>query len=428
VAVVGRFEFGGRNVAARLVAALVIEPVDVVEDGGLDVLSGAPGPALMDQVGLAQADHRLGEASPRLSRLGESSGERFADGVRRPLCSPRPARSRSLPAKTSGIDVGHSLDTTLRATLAIMIADEPRLVATEWEILDRRFRSCRGDKWLERLHTGSRWAEGPVWVPGGRYLLWSDVAGNRLLRWDETTGAVGVFRSPSGFANGNTLDRGGRLVTCEQEGRRVTRTEHDGSITVLADRFDGRRLNSPNDVVVASDGSVWFTDPVYGIVSHYEGDKSASEIGASHLYRIEPATGALAVAADGFDQPNGLCFSPDEKLLYVSDTGRGHMRVFAVGDNGTLSGGDEFAVCTAGVFDGFRVDDEERVWASAADGVHCYDPDGTLIGKLHVPEVVANVAFGGRRRNQLFLAATTSLYTVYLGARGPRWPGVIASL
>ena len=306
---------------------------------------------------------------------------------------------------------------------SVMIADEPRLVATEWEILDKRFRSCRGDRWLERLHTGSRWAEGPVWVPGGRYLVWSDVSGNRLLRWDETTGAVGVFRSPSGFANGNTLDRAGRLVTCEQEGRRVTRTEHDGSITVLADRFDGRRLNSPNDVVVGSDGSVWFTDPVYGIDSHYEGDKSASEIGASYLFRIDPATGALAVAADGFDQPNGLCFAADEKLLYVSDTGRGHIRVLAVGDDGTLTGGEEFAVCTAGVFDGFRVDDEGRVWASAADGVHCYDPDGTLIGKLHVPEVVANVAFGGRRRNQLFIAATTSLYSVYLGARGPRWPG-----
>jgi gluconolactonase len=298
-----------------------------------------------------------------------------------------------------------------------------RLVETKWEVLDERFLPCRGDHWLQCLHTGSRWAEGPVWVPAGRYLLWSDVPGDRLLRWDEANGSVAVFRSPSGYSNGNTLDRLGRLVTCEQQHRRVTRTEHDGSLTVLADSFEGKRLNSPNDVVVTSDGSVWFTDPTYGIRNHYEGDKSQSETGTNNVYRLDASSGALAVVASDFDQPNGLCFSPDEKTLYVSDTARGHMRRFGVGKGWSLSGGDVFASCTAGVFDGFRVDDEGRIWASAADGVHCYDPDGTLIGKLHVPEVVANVAFGGRRRNQLFITATTSLYTLLVGARGPNLLG-----
>ena len=299
-----------------------------------------------------------------------------------------------------------------------MILDEPRLVATEWEVLDERFRSCVGDRSLQRLHTGNRWAEGPAWAPAGRYLVWSDVPGNRLLRWDETTGAVGVFRSPSGFSNGNTLDRLGRLVTCEQKHRRVTRTEHDGSVTVLADHFEGRRLNSPNDVVVASDGSVWFTDPTYGIRNHYEGDQSPSETGTNNVYRLDATTGAMTVKADDFDQPNGLCFSPDEKTLYISDTARRHMRSFAVGPGGDLAGGDVFATCTDGAFDGFRADDEGRIWASGADGVHCYDPDGTLIGKLRVPEVVANVTFGGYRRNQLFITATTSIYTLLVGARG----------
>jgi gluconolactonase len=300
-----------------------------------------------------------------------------------------------------------------------MATNDLRLVATEWEVLDGRFEACRGDRWLERLHAGSRWAEGPVWVPAGRYLLWSDIPGDRQLRWDETTGEVGVYRSPSHRSNGNTLDRCGRLVSCEHQQRRVTRTEHDGSVTVLADRYRGMRFNSPNDVVVASDGSVWFTDPDYGIRSYYEGDKAASEIGASNLYRIDASTGAITTVAGDFDQPNGLCFSPDEKTLYVSDTERAHIRSFAVGADWALSGGEVLATCTAGAFDGFRADDEGRIWSSAGDGVHCFDPDGTLIGKLHVPEVVSNVAFGGSRRNRLFITATTSLYTLLVGARGP---------
>lgn len=300
---------------------------------------------------------------------------------------------------------------------------EPELIQTDWESFDDRFSACRGDRWLERLHTGSRWTEGPVWVPAGRYLVWSDIPGDRLLRWDETTGAVGVFRYPSGNANGHTLDRQGRLVSCEHGNRRVTRTEHDGSITVLAERFEGRRLNSPNDVVVKSDDSIWFTDPTYGITSHYEGHKSESEVGACHLYRISEPGAETSLAADGFVQPNGLAFSLDEEILYVSDSACGHIRSFAVAPDGSLSGGGVFATCTAGIFDGFRLDDEGRIWASAGDGVHCYDPDGTLLGKLQVPEVVSNVAFGGSRRNQLFITATTSLYSVHLGVRGPNLIG-----
>jgi gluconolactonase len=301
-------------------------------------------------------------------------------------------------------------------------AEEPRLVATRWDVLEERFRPCVGDRWLRRLYTGCGWAEGPVWYPAGRYLVWSDIPGDRLLRWDEATGAVGIFRCPSGFANGNTLDWQGRLITCEHGNRRVTRTEHDGSITVLADNFGGRKLNSPNDVVVSSDGSVWFTDPTYGIVGSYQGHEAQSEIGANNVYRIDGSTGKLSVVAGDFDQPNGICFSPDESVLYVSDTARAHMRSFRVGNDGTLHGGDVFATCTAGVFDGFRADERGRLWASAADGAHCYDPDGTLIGKLQVPEVVANVAFGGQHRNELFITATTSLYSVRLGARSPTSP------
>jgi gluconolactonase len=276
---------------------------------------------------------------------------------------------------------------------------------------------------LEHLHGGCRWTEGPVYVPAGRYLVWSDIPNDRMLRWDETTGAVGVFRQPAGYANGSTLDGLGRLVTCEQGNRRVTRTEHDGSQTVIADRFGGKRFNSPNDVVVASDGSVWFTDPSYGIDSDYEGYRAESEIGACHLYRVDPVTGAVRIAADDFDRPNGLAFSLDERRLYVADTRANHLRVFDVAGDGSLSGGEVLADCTVGAFDGLRLDDAGRIWVGAGDGVHCYDPDGTLIGKLRVPETVANLTFGGRKRNHLFACATTSVYAILLsvtGAPGPR--------
>ncbi len=293
---------------------------------------------------------------------------------------------------------------------------------TDFETLDERFWPLvKTSARLEHLYQGCRWAEGPAYFPAGRYVVWSDIPNDRILRWDETTAAVGVFRQPAGYTNGHTIDRQGRLVSCEHGNRRVTRTEHDGAITVLADRFAGKRLNSPNDLVVRADGSVWFTDPAYGIDSDYEGHKAESEIGACHVYRIDPATGEVRIVADDFDRPNGIAFSPDERTLYVSDTGGPrHMRAFDVSEDGTLSGSREFAVPTVGGFDGFRVDTSGRIWTSAGDGVHCYDPDGTLLGKVLVPEPVANVVFGGPKRNRLFICATTSLYSMMVAVNGDK--------
>jgi gluconolactonase len=280
---------------------------------------------------------------------------------------------------------------------------------------------------VERIATGFRWAEGPVYFPAGGYVLFSDIPNNRIMRLCEDDDHLSVYRQPSMNSNGNTIDREGRLITCEHSGRRVTRTELDGSITIIADRYDGKRLNSPNDVVVKSDGSILFTDPAYGIDSDYEGHRAESEIGACHVYRVDPVTGRCQVIADDFARPNGLAFSPDERRLYISDTGASHVsggprhiRVFDVTDDGTLSGGDVFATCTVGAFDGFRLDDEGRIWTSAGDGVHCYDPDGTLVGKIYTPEPVANVVFGGLKRNRLFICATTSLYAVRLPVNGAR--------
>jgi gluconolactonase len=295
-------------------------------------------------------------------------------------------------------------------------------IEARFEVIDERFRSVNGDGRVERLHTGCRWTEGPCYVPAGRYLVFSDIPNDRMLRWDETTGTVGVFRQPAGYANGHTLDRQGRLVSCEQGHRRVTRTEHDGSITVLAERYDGKRLNSPNDVVERVDGSIWFTDPGYGIDSDYEGHRAASEIGACHVYRTDPGSGEVRVVADDFVRPNGLAFSLDERQLYVGDSRAKHIRRFDVADDGTLRGGEVFAECGAGTFDGIRLDHAGRVWAAAGDGLHCFDPDGTLIGKLHIPEVVANLTFGGPKRNDLFICASTSLYAIRVNFNGARYP------
>ncbi len=299
------------------------------------------------------------------------------------------------------------------------------LEGTGFEVIDPAFEACIiGHARVERLWTGARWSEGPVWFAAGRYLLWSDIPNNRILRWDDCSGAVSTFRQPANNTNGHTVDRQGRLVSCEHLGRRVCRTEHDGSITVIADSIDGKRLNSPNDVVVKSDGSIWFTDPSYGILLDYEGARAESEIGACHVYRVSPE-GEITRVADDYEKPNGLAFSPDESLLYIADTGATHLengprhiRRHTVNADGTLSGGEIFAECGNGLFDGFRVDWDGRIWTSAADGVHCYTPEGVLIGKIHIPEIVANVCFGGEKLNRLFICGTTSLYSAYLNISG----------
>ena len=285
-----------------------------------------------------------------------------------------------------------------------------------FEVLDERFKACiKQAARLEHLYDGCRWAEGPAYFPAHRALVWSDIPNDRMLRYDEATGNVGVFRAPAGYTNGHTVDPQGRLVSCEHGNRRVTRTEHDGTITVLADAYDGKRLNSPNDVVVRSDGTVFFTDPAYGIESDYEGHKGEQEQAGCFVFKIE--AGKTTVVADDFDRPNGLAFSLDERELYVSDTGAPrHMRVLDL-ERGTSR---EFAKSTVGGFDGFRLDDAGRIWTSAGDGVHCYDPDGTLIGKVLVPETVANVAWGWPKRNRLYITATTSLYAILLAVNGCR--------
>ena len=245
-----------------------------------------------------------------------------------------------------------------------------------------------------------------------------------MLRWDETNSEVSVFRQPSNYSNGNTVDRQGRLITCEHLARRVTRTEHDGSISVLADHWDNKPLNSPNDVVVKSDGSIWFTDPSYGILTDYEGDRAEPQL-PCQVYRIDP-DGSIGVIAADFEKPNGLAFSPDESILYVVDTGVTHLaggprhiRALQLSSDGkSVQASTVFAECTEGLFDGFRVDTHGRIWSSAGDGVHCYNPQGTLIGKVRIPELVANVTFGGAKRNRLFICGTTSLYAVYLTANG----------
>ena len=304
------------------------------------------------------------------------------------------------------------------------------MAESNYVVLDERFKHVYvGSASLERLFTGSRWAEGPAYFAAGRYLVWSDIPNDRMLRWDETTGETGVFRHPAGYTNGHTVDRQGRLVSCEHGGRRVSRTEHDGSIKTIADAWQGKRLNSPNDVVVKSDDSIWFTDPAYGIDSDYEGWKAESEIGACHVYRVDPVSGSCDIVADDFVRPNGIAFSPDERHLYVADTGGSHVpdgprhiRRFEVQADGSLTGGEVFATCEAGMFDGFRFDTTGRLWTSAGDGVHCYDPDGTLLGKILVPEPVANVEFGGAKRNRLFICATSSLYSIMLKVNGARVP------
>lgn len=292
-------------------------------------------------------------------------------------------------------------------------------IRVQWERHDERFAPVRGDRFASVLYDDGAWLEGPAWSPAWRTVLFSDIPNDRVLSWDEATGAVGVWRSPGGYANGRTVDRAGRMLQCEHGSRSVTRTEPDGTVTVLADRWAGKRFNSPNDLVEHSDGSVWFTDPTYGIQSDYEGFAAESETAGSHVYRRDP-DGAVTRVADDFAGPNGLAFSADERTLYVSDTERAHLRRFDVAPDGTLSGGAVLATCDAGAWDGVRLDTAGRIWGAAADGLHVLDPDGTLLGKLLLPETCSNLTFGGAKRNVLFVTATHLLLSIRVTATGLR--------
>lgn len=299
----------------------------------------------------------------------------------------------------------------------------------DFEILDRSFENLiNTSARVEHLWDQGRWTEGPAYFPALRSLIFSDIPNDRIMRWDETSGTTGVLRTGQNrYTNGNTIDRQGRLVSCEHGTRQVTRTEHDGTITVLVDNYQGKRFNSPNDVVVKSDGSIWFTDPSYGIASNYEGFEAEQELEGCYVFRLDPQSGECRIVADDFVRPNGLAFSPDETRLYIDDSagtrlgnGERHIRIFDVGDSDTLTGGSIFAQCTHGAYDGFRLDDRGRIWTSADDGVHCLDPDGNLLGKIKIPESVSNVCFGGPKNHRLFITATTSLYSVLLPVTGLR--------
>jgi gluconolactonase len=298
-----------------------------------------------------------------------------------------------------------------------------------FDIRDRRFAHyLLTNAGLEQLATGFRWIEGLVWMGDANCLLFQDIPRDRTMRWIEDVG-VSVYRQPSGYANGQTRDRRGRLIACSHRHRCIQRIEYDGSLTTLVSHHDGKRLNSPNDVVVKSDGTIWFSDPMYGIATDYEGGKQESEQPPA-LYRFDPDGGDIQVMAGDFDGPNGLAFSPDERRLYVSETGdqtsdnpRQYIRAFDVSPDGRrLSGGDVFHKVEPGYCDGLRVDQDGNVWSSAADGVHCIDPGGKLLGKVLVPHLVSNVVFGGPMKNRLFIGGSHTLYSIFLNRRGAQWP------
>ena len=336
----------------------------------------------------------------------------------------------------------------IAAGAATAIAFEPWTLAAEQErktpvvypdpaveIVDRRFAKYKvGNAAVERLYTGARWAEGPVWFGDGRFLLFSDIPNNRILRWLEDTGEVSVFRSPSNYSNGNSRDKQGRLLTCEHDSRRLTRTEPNGTITVLMDHFQGKPLNAPNDLAVHSDGAIWFTDPGYGIMSNYEGHRAPLELPAN-VYRLDPNTREATVVAGDINKPNGICFSPDERRLYIVDTGEPKrlgdprpIRVYDVEDGLRLKNGRLFANMSPGSSDGIRCDVDGNLWCAAGwagdgfNGVHVFAPDGALIGRIHIPETCANLCFGGAQKNRLFMAASQSLYAVYVDTEGAQTP------
>ncbi len=283
-----------------------------------------------------------------------------------------------------------------------------------------------GNAELEELASGMRWIEGPVWMGDADCLLFQDLPRNRTMRWSESTG-LSVYRQPSDYANGQARDRIGRLVACSHHGRCIYRTEYDGAVTTLVSHHAGKRLNAPNDIVVKSDGSIWFTDPIYGLMTDYEGGRQQSEQHPA-VYRFDPATNDIRIVADDFDGPNGLAFSPDESRLYIAESGdqtrpdpKQYIRVFDVrGDQ--LAGGDIFHKISPGYCDGMRCDEHGNVWSSAADGVHCLSPDGALLGKIFIPHRVSNICFGGLHKNRLFIGGSHTLYALFLNVRGAQWP------
>jgi gluconolactonase len=310
--------------------------------------------------------------------------------------------------------------------------DPPRYPDPDVQALDKRFKYGLGNAAIERIASGCRWCEGPVYFRDLRCLIWSDIPNDRMMRWNEQDGTVSVFREPSHYSNGNTRDNEGRLVTCEHDSRRVTRTEHDGTVTVLIDRFRGKPLNSPNDVVVSRDGGIWFTDPGYGIQSNYESSQERPFELPTNVYRLDPHSGVAAVVADDFVRPNGLAFSPDESKLYIVDSGLAfggpsHIRVFDV-DRGRLRNAKVFAQFQPGTTDGVRTDVGGNVWCSYGwgdpreNGVRCHAPNGDLIGKIRLPETVANLTFGGPKKNRLFICASTSVYSLYVNDTGAERP------
>ena len=303
------------------------------------------------------------------------------------------------------------------------------LVADVIEYNDERFHDLTiPDTQIQELHSDCLWSEGPVWFNESQTLIWSDIPNQRLLSWNENRG-VTVFRKDSNFSNGNTRDLEGNLVTCEHGTRRITRTEVDGTISVIADNYNGKKLNSPNDVVVKSDGSIWFTDPDYGILSDYEGYKSDMEQPGCFVYRVDPKNGTVHIVADDFKKPNGLAFSEDETTLYISDSGQSHdpngphhIKAFDVVEGCKLKNGKIFVDVSPGVPDGIRVDIHGNIWSSCKNGVICFDPMGNQLGKIKIPQIVSNLTFGGDKRNLLFITATHSLYAVYVASSGIQNP------